>query len=253
VKGSFTLANAGTLNLNGYTLTVEGDVIGTGTLSVGSGTLIVQGSITGGDFTVTSGTVRLSGDFNPTSFTAGLGTVELVDAGKYSTISGTHTFNTLIIDAPGKTVQFQSGTRQTITSFTAQGTMGYLVNLLSVTDGAKWEIDATTSLVYYVNVKDSDAITHQIQAVQSTNGGNNNANWIFSGTGVLDHFAISTVSSPQFAGQPFSLTITAQDSTNATITGYTGTVSLSEKTGTITPSVSNNFVNGVIGWPEHLL
>ena len=46
VAGDLTLAGGGTLNLNGYTLTVEGNLSGTGTVAVDAGTLVVKGYVT---------------------------------------------------------------------------------------------------------------------------------------------------------------------------------------------------------------
>ena len=102
---------------------------------------------------------------------------------------------------------------------------------------------ATASTVRYVYVMDSAAAS-TINAVNSTDGGNNNVNWVFNPAGLLDHFAISTVND-QVEDKPFQITITAQDTTNATVTGFTGTVSLSDRTGTLTPLTSGNFIAGV--------
>lgn len=61
----------------------------------------------------------------------------------------------------------------------------------------------------------------------------------------LHHFAISTVAD-QAAGLPFSITVTAQDYYNNTVTGFGGTVNISHAgTGSITPTVSGNFTQGV--------
>jgi len=62
--------------------------------------------------------------------------------------------------------------------------------------------------------------------------------------GNIDHFEIATVSSPQTAGVPFSATITAKDANNATVTSYTGTANMNDLTGTLSPVVTSNFVNG---------
>jgi hypothetical protein len=42
--------------------------------------------------------------------------------------------------------------------------------------------------------------------------------------GTLDHFGFNAISSPQTAGTSFTITVTAQDSSDATITDYSGTV-----------------------------
>jgi glucose/arabinose dehydrogenase len=60
----------------------------------------------------------------------------------------------------------------------------------------------------------------------------------------LHHFAISTVGT-QTAGVAFNITITAQDAANNTVTGFTGTVTLSTTAGTISPSSSGALNGGV--------
>ena len=62
--------------------------------------------------------------------------------------------------------------------------------------------------------------------------------------GSLHHFVFAAISS-QTADQPFSVTITAQDEYGNTATGYTGIAVLTDTTGTISPTVTGNFVGGV--------
>jgi hypothetical protein len=64
--------------------------------------------------------------------------------------------------------------------------------------------------------------------------------------GPLHHFAVSTISSPQTAGTAFNITITAQDSNNNTVTGFSGAVNLSTTAGTISPTTSGAFTSGVL-------
>src|SRR5439155_14592575 len=63
--------------------------------------------------------------------------------------------------------------------------------------------------------------------------------------GAVAHFAVATISSPQTAGTAFSITLTAQDANNNTVTGFTGTVTLSTTAGTITPATCGAFSGGV--------
>jgi hypothetical protein len=58
-------------------------------------------------------------------------------------------------------------------------------------------------------------------------------------------FSIQNIGTPQTAGTPFNVTITALDGSGNTATDFNGTVSLSLNSGTLTPTTSNNFVNGV--------
>jgi len=59
----------------------------------------------------------------------------------------------------------------------------------------------------------------------------------------LHHFTFSPVGN-QTAGIPFSITITAEDEFENTVTGYTGTNSLSDSTGTISPATTGAFTSG---------
>ncbi len=62
----------------------------------------------------------------------------------------------------------------------------------------------------------------------------------------LNHFVFSTISSPQTAGMAFSLTITAQDQYNNTVTSYNGTPKLSALSSIISPRITTGaFSNGV--------
>ncbi|MGE0451320.1 MAG: choice-of-anchor D domain-containing protein, partial [Vicinamibacterales bacterium] len=63
--------------------------------------------------------------------------------------------------------------------------------------------------------------------------------------GALDHFAISTISSPQTAGTAITgITITAQDASNNTVTSFTGTVTYSGTAGITGTSAA--FTAGVL-------
>jgi hypothetical protein len=59
----------------------------------------------------------------------------------------------------------------------------------------------------------------------------------------LDHFVFSTVGT-QTAGIAFSITITAKNALNSTLTNYVGTNTLNVSTGTISPTISGAFING---------
>jgi hypothetical protein len=61
----------------------------------------------------------------------------------------------------------------------------------------------------------------------------------------LDHFVFSAISSPQTAGTPFSITVTAEDAYGNMVKSYTGTPFLKYSAGSISPATMNAFVNGV--------
>jgi uncharacterized repeat protein (TIGR01451 family) len=61
----------------------------------------------------------------------------------------------------------------------------------------------------------------------------------------LDHFEWSTVPSPQLAGQPFAVAITARDAANNVVLNYYGPVILNASNAAVAPALSGSFVNGV--------
>jgi S-adenosylmethionine hydrolase len=60
----------------------------------------------------------------------------------------------------------------------------------------------------------------------------------------LDHFTITTVSSPQTAGVAFNISVTAVDHYGNTVTSYTGQNTLSDLSGTISPTATSSFSAG---------
>lgn len=61
----------------------------------------------------------------------------------------------------------------------------------------------------------------------------------------IAQFVISQINSPQIAGSPFQVTATAADQYGNTVTNFTDTASLTDGTGTISPTQTSSFVNGV--------
>ena len=66
--------------------------------------------------------------------------------------------------------------------------------------------------------------------------------WI---AGNLDHFEISAIGATQTAGVQIAVTITAKDSSNNIIPGFTSTAAISDTTGTIAPQSTGTFIGGV--------
>ncbi len=62
--------------------------------------------------------------------------------------------------------------------------------------------------------------------------------------GAFDHFTFAAIGQ-QTTAIPFSITMTAKDAHENTITSYTGTVDLSTNAGTILPAISGTFAGGV--------
>ena len=61
--------------------------------------------------------------------------------------------------------------------------------------------------------------------------------------GMVHHFAFAPIGSPQTAGQPFEVTITAQDAYGNTVTDYTGPATLTDTTGTVEPTTIGGFTD----------
>ncbi|MEZ7891468.1 MAG: hypothetical protein QMC67_06945 [Candidatus Wallbacteria bacterium] len=62
--------------------------------------------------------------------------------------------------------------------------------------------------------------------------------------GTIHHFELSSVTANITAGANINLTITARDEKGNIVKNYSGTSSLSDSTGTITPASTENFTNG---------
>ncbi|MFC1501813.1 hypothetical protein ACFL6A_00205 [bacterium] len=71
-----------------------------------------------------------------------------------------------------------------------------------------------------------------------------NTGLITVNAGTVTHFDIDPLGD-QIVDEPFTLTITALDASDIVATGFTGTVNMYDQTGTLSRSVSGNFVNGV--------
>lgn len=163
-----------------------------GTFTGGSNAIDINGDfiLNGGTFTSTSGTMSVSTDFTHGggTFTHNSGTVDL-DTVTTTVISGDTTFYNLSSSASGKQITFTAGTTQTVSNtFSLTGTDGNLITLRSSADGAKWDITFPngSQTVTYADVKDSDANTNTVTCNECTNSGNNNGNWVFVFTPIID-------------------------------------------------------------------
>ena len=65
------------------------------------------------------------------------------------------------------------------------------------------------------------------------------------GTGLNRRLVIEDIESPQFVGEPFTISIAAKDTLNNFITDYTGPIVLTDTTGTIDPAVVESNEDGV--------
>ena len=63
--------------------------------------------------------------------------------------------------------------------------------------------------------------------------------------GALASFVFGAISSPQTAGAAFTVTITAQDASGNTVTSYAGSATLTDLSGSISPTSAVTFTAGV--------
>ncbi|KPJ87378.1 MAG: hypothetical protein AMS17_08715, partial [Spirochaetes bacterium DG_61] len=138
-------------------------------------------SITAGTLKTNSNTITAAGDWNNSgNFTAGSGTV-VFDTTGLSTISGNAVFYNLSCTTAGKTMRFSAGSTQSVGgTFTMQGASGNHITLQSTSAGIAWNLNASSSIVSYATVQDSNASGgNTVNASDSTDNGNN-SNWDFN-------------------------------------------------------------------------
>jgi hypothetical protein len=167
---SITITN-GTVDFNGKNVTAT-SLSNAGTLTTGNGTLSFTTVSSTGTLTLGSGILSLSGTGsvwnNTGTFTCGTSTIKLTDTSSSSktfsggnqtyynlyitgsgtgayTIVGNNTFNDFKCDTPPHTINFTAGSKQTLNTFTVNGTAGNLMTLQSTVAGSNWYLYKNTS------------------------------------------------------------------------------------------------------------
>jgi hypothetical protein len=194
---AFTHTN-GTVNLNGYTLTVGSTYVtaaGTKNLTFNGGTLVCptntvtafNNAVPAG-FTTTAGTgtgkISMTA-VTPKTFVGGGSTYNCTlsnDGAGSLTITGSNTFTTLGNGVQPTTILFTAGTTTTVANWTISGTAGNLVTIGSVT-AANHTLSKVTGVVSadYLSISRSTATGGAVwyAGANSTNGGSN-IGWIFT-------------------------------------------------------------------------
>ncbi len=108
---------------------------------------------------------------------------------------------------------------------------------------------STTGTIYSgaISVSSSQTLKARAFASGMTNSDVASATYTIDTTpppALLDHFVFNSVGA-QTVGVPFTVTITAKDASDKTVTTYTGTSNLIVSLGSITPAVTSAFSNGV--------
>ncbi len=128
----------------------------------------------------------------------------------------------------------------TVTSFSNTVNISDQSGSITPTSSGNFSSGQWTGQVKIVSSYNNNSIT----VTKSGTGETGTSNTFNVSAGSLDHFVISSVST-QTAGAPFSITITAKDIEGNTITSFSGPVTISDLTGTISPQSSGIFSNGV--------
>ena len=163
-------------------------------------------------------------------------------------ISGIGSSQTAGTAITGITITAQDSSNATVTAFTGTVTFGGSAGITGAS--ANFIGGVITGLSVTPTVAGSN--------LKLTVSGDSKTGEATIGTidpGALDHFALATISSPQVVGAAFNVdTITAKDANNNTVTGFTGTVDLTEigggAGGTVTPGQSGAFTAGVLTNPS---
>jgi len=275
---------AGTLDLNGKTLTV-----GT-TYTTAAGTKVL--TFNGGTLVCPAATVTAFNNVAPTNFSTiagtGTGTISMTAATNKSFIGGGSTYNcTLSNDGAGSlsitggntfttlangvtpvTFAFTAGTTTTVTNFNLNGVSGAPVGITGVTAATYTLSKASgTVLAQYLNIAFSTAIGGATwYAINSTNSGSNTG-WIFGvnkywvgGTGNWSTAARWALSSNGAGGAGINIadnavfdslsgggTSTVDSNVSVqtlTMTGYTGTLGFGANTISLTTAVPGTAYTG---------
>ena len=243
IAAIFTVIPAIQLNPTYGPVTTSVAVTGTGFASSSTITATF-----GGASVTLSGTKKSdsSGSFSDTTFTvptpSTLGTKAVViKDSKTNSASATFTVtHSEVVDhitISPNTASISAGTPQTYaaTAYDSQG------NSWDVT--ATYGIDTSAGGLWSSNVYTSQkaghwTVTGNYASKQATASLTVNAL-------TKNSFVISTISTPQTAGSLFSITITAVDQYGNTVTSYNGINTLTDLSGTINPSTTVTFSNGV--------
>jgi len=126
----------------------------------------------------------------------------------------------------------------TISSFPGYVTISDLTGTIQPTSSGIFSNGVRTETVTIIGAKQNN------QIIVTGSGKEGMSNYFNVNPNSLDHFTFSNISSPQTAGQGFSISIEARDQYENKVTNFNNSVNLSDKTGTLTPTSSGNFASG---------
>lgn len=153
------------------------------------------------------------------------------------------TIDTISDQATGEpftiTIRARDGQNNVKTDFTGTVTISDLTGTITPTASGAFINGVRQESVRITQTRSNNTIS-------VSGGGQNGTSAPFNVQAVtIDHFDLSAIGN-QTAGAPFSVTITAKDASNNTVTNFTGTVTLADLSNSIAPGTSNNFTAGVV-------
>jgi len=202
-------------------------------LSSGTGSFSVTLETAGSQSITATDTVTSSINGSQTAITVNpAATSTLAVSGFPSpTVAGAaHTITVTALDAYNNTATGYAGT----VKITSSDGKAVLPANAALTNGVG-SFSVTLATVGSQSITATDTVTASITGSQSG---------ITVSAGGLDHFVFDTVDA-QTTGVAFTITVTAKDASNNTVTSYVGTPSLTYSAGTINPTTMSAFVGGV--------
>ncbi|NOY79003.1 MAG: hypothetical protein GXO76_14165 [Calditrichaeota bacterium] len=229
-QGNTATSFAGTVDISDGTNTISPATSGSFSNGLWSGSVTITGTQTGNTITVTNSAGAETGTSNAFDVTAS-------DVAYFtvSTISSPQTAGT----AFSITITAKDANGNTAASFTGTASLSDSTGTIS---------PKLTRAFTNGTLTDTVTITQSFtnnQIVVSAVGKSGSSNAFDVNPGALDHFTLDAINSPQTAGTAFDITITAKDAFENTITSYSGTPTISNTTGTISPTTAGAFSNGV--------
>src|SRR5438477_465365 len=224
-----------------------GTVTGLGSTNAVAGVaaLTVTGNQLGAVTISASGSALSAGAGNPITFNVVAGAAnKLLLSGSTANLAAgtTRTLTATIQDSAGNTITTGADSTLSVTFAKTTGT------------GSVTGVGSVNAVAGVANITITGATAGSVTIGASGGslaaGTGNPITFTVVANTTVDHFAFATISSPQTAGTPFNITITAQDAGDNTVTGYSGNgfkVKLTS-TGNLVgaPVTTPAFTNGVL-------
>jgi len=126
----------------------------------------------------------------------------------------------------------------TVTAFTDAADLSDLTGTISPTTTTNFIAGVWNGSVQITKTHSNNIVTITAQDKAGT------SNPFIVNPNSLDHFTFQTITSPQTAGNQFSVTITAEDAYNNRVTSFTSSATLSDNTNSISPTTTGPFTSG---------